>query len=244
MSQIDVKTKKLKKEVNELDQLSSELRGIISDIESCRNRVDTQSLATAINALRKISEGVNLQKDTVNSMKKALQDILHLYEETEKKITEEGRKAYKEADGDSMLSDLLNKLKEMLSNLGNNGGGKQEQGAFDGDPVNVCTGNYFLVKDEIKINGLYPIHFALYFNGAQPVFTNVGTGWTHSYLNWLRTEGDSIVIHRGDGKEESFRQCGLQMMENLCSTTNRACLCRNRISTATTLHTLMKKVCL
>lgn len=221
MSQINVNTKNLKKEARDLEQAHRQLKNIINDIESCGRFGGTQSIANAVNTLKRISTELNSEKNTVDSMRKALEAIVFEYEKTEKDIVAEGRKSKFKHDAQDAINDIIDKIKDLLKNWGNNGDGKQKEGAFDGDPVNVCTGNYFFFKELLKIEGMFPIEFTLYYNGNNPLFTSVGCGWSHSYMNWLRIDNDTIVFRSGDGREEMFRLAGQNDFESIYGNYNK-----------------------
>ena len=80
---------------------------------------------------------------------------------------------------------------------------------FSKDPVNLSTGNFYYEKEDLKIRGLMPLNFKRCYNALDKNGGALGHGWSHSlevFLTLPKKETGVFVLHKGDGKEVTFRK--------------------------------------
>lgn len=93
--------------------------------------------------------------------------------------------------------------------------------AFTGDPVNANTGNFIYDKEDIHINGLFPLFFKRFYNRIDTRSGCMSDGWRHNYEIELLMEDDCYVILWDDGREEIYMRDDDGSIEPLFG-----CLCR------------------
>lgn len=105
----------------------------------------------------------------------------------------------------SKIKKLKKKINKLLKGLqGSLKGTKLGCMLFGGDPVNLCTGNFVMAKEDMKVKGLLPIKFTRVFNAMDKEDGVLGLGWSHNYQIFLDIEEDEILVHREDGSEELY----------------------------------------
>ena len=151
--------------------------GLIESIE----RIETNILSRAdifqnfADELKKLRVEFTADKMSMEQMKASLANIIIQYEQTENKLVAGGCMP-------PALKEMLDELKEQLEEDGNNGSGNsQDSSAYDGDPVNMSTGNYVISKEELKLQGLFPLSFTRNYNAMDPSHSVLGNGWSHNY---------------------------------------------------------------
>ena len=78
--------------------------------------------------------------------------------------------------------------------------------AFDGDPVNMATGNFIYSHTDLHIGGTVPLSFKRFYNSQSRYKGALGEGWTHNYeikiIKDLLSNDVSILFD--DGRQERF----------------------------------------
>ncbi len=75
------------------------------------------------------------------------------------------------------------------------------------DPINMDSGNYLYEKQDLKIQGILPLSFCLFYNSLSDKDQGaLGEGWNHTYEISLKEipKKAAIVITMGDGREVSY----------------------------------------
>jgi len=101
-----------------------------------------------------------------------------------------------ETSGQETISALLHEVKRKY-NLDLYG--LNRCSPYSSDPVNLCTGNFVLEKDDIKIRGIYPLKFTRTYNSLSKIESDCGIGWSHNHQIYLERKSECIQIHLGNG---------------------------------------------
>ena len=75
------------------------------------------------------------------------------------------------------------------------------------DPINMDSGNYLYEKQDLKIQGILPLSFCLFYNSLSDKDQGaLGEGWNHTYEISLKEipKKAAVVITMGDGREVSY----------------------------------------
>ena len=75
---------------------------------------------------------------------------------------------------------------------------------YGGDPVNLATGNFIYEKEYLKIKGLFPLSFRIFYNAQEKRKNALGYGWAHGFEAGAHKEGHAVTIFLDDGKQEVF----------------------------------------
>jgi RHS repeat-associated protein len=75
---------------------------------------------------------------------------------------------------------------------------------YGGDPVNMATGNFVYEKEYLKIKGLFPLSFRIFYNAQEKRMNALGYGWVHGFEASAAKEGHVVTVFLEDGKQEEF----------------------------------------
>ena len=75
---------------------------------------------------------------------------------------------------------------------------------YGGDPVNMATGNFVYEKEYLKLKGLFPISFKMFYNAQEKRVGALGSGWVHNFGVSLKKGENAATLHLEDGQEEIF----------------------------------------
>jgi len=75
---------------------------------------------------------------------------------------------------------------------------------FGGDPVNMATGNFVYEKEYLKIKGLFPLSFKVFYNAQENRVGALGSGWVHNFGASLIKGKQIVALHLEDGREVIF----------------------------------------
>ncbi|GHU63063.1 hypothetical protein FACS189418_5620 [Clostridia bacterium] len=75
---------------------------------------------------------------------------------------------------------------------------------YSKDPVNLCTGNLTMTKEDLRIEGLYPLPFHRTYNSLETRVGQIGKGWIHNFEVRLTEYDDRIEIVQPDSRIETY----------------------------------------
>src|SRR5699024_5133936 len=75
---------------------------------------------------------------------------------------------------------------------------------FEGDPINLATGNFSYEKADIEIKGTYPLEFRRTYNAIDDYKGVLGNQWVHNFEVSLIEEDDVIKVMKEDGKVDTY----------------------------------------
>jgi len=110
-------------------------------------------------------------------------------------------------DGPGKTPEMENTLKlltAMLTKLA----GNNPTCAYNGDPINMSTGNFIYSKTDLEIPGRYPISFTRFYNALGSSISTLGANWTHNFNIILRHINDQVLISFADGHVETYDNVG------------------------------------
>ena len=200
MSEFDININNVKKEVQDLETVTKHLKQNIGEIQKVKRQMaGLKGCGQIASAMESLIEQLEREKTESKDIANALEQIVKEYEKAEKKITD-GK------DTTHFLVKLAKLLNDFLEKLGYNGAGVSEEkgGKFDGDPVNMCTGNYVSKDTIFYIKGILPIKLERYYNALQQEASVLGRGWSHCYEDVIVKEGNSLWVKSGDGRQEKY----------------------------------------
>lgn len=200
MSEFDIYVKNVKREVDSLEDVTKGLKHSIDEIEKIKRKVARlKGCGNIESAIGNLITQLEQEKTDSKELANALEQIVKEYEKAEQKITNDDESV-------NFLVKLAKMFNDLLEKLGYNGAGVSEDkgGRFDGDPVNMCTGNYVSSDTIFFIKGIMPIKLERYYNALCQNVSSLGRGWSHCYENTIVTEGNALWVKSGDGRQEKY----------------------------------------
>ena len=76
--------------------------------------------------------------------------------------------------------------------------------AYGGDPVNLATGNFVFEKEYLRVGGLFPLSFKMFYNAQEKRTGALGHGWVHNFGVDLKESDAAVTLRMEDGREEIF----------------------------------------
>ena len=83
--------------------------------------------------------------------------------------------------------------------------------ALFGDPVNTFSGKLTLVRDDLVVDGIYPIRVTRFYDSHATYDSPLGYGWSHSYdmrLFEYPLNDNEVIIRSGCGRLDRFTYTG------------------------------------
>ena len=103
---------------------------------------------------------------------------------------EKMREAYKKFwSGEITLAELKGELSEIAKSI---------------DPVNLSTGNFTYDKEDINLNGRYPLSFKRFYNAINDQSGSLGYDWNHNYEIYISKSEKKVIVHLDDGREDIY----------------------------------------
>ena len=200
MSEFTIQPQNVKNVLAEKESIAKQLNDIAGKVEAVASAgaLGDSGYANVRSALRNIASNIRTEKGNVSDMKNALEQIIQAYEEAERNITNNAQMRKE-------FNQTIKSLEKQLDEVGNNGGGtSQDSNDYDGDPVNMCNGNFVEEVQELKIAGRIPLEFTRVYNAMGGKETVMGMGWSCNYMDHLEKKGENLHLLEGDGREEIF----------------------------------------
>ena len=200
MSEFTIQPQNTKNILAGEENISKQLKEIAGKVEAiaASEALRDGGYVDVRSALRSLASNIRIEKTNVSDMKITLEKIIKAYEDAERNITDnvQSRKNF---------SQKIQALEKQLDDIGNNGGGtSQESNDYDGDPVNMCNGNFVEQVEELKITGRIPLKFIRVYNAMSGKKTVMGLGWSCNYMDYIEKKGEELHLFEGDGREEIF----------------------------------------
>lgn len=83
--------------------------------------------------------------------------------------------------------------------------GTNDSALFGGDPVNLSTGNFIHQRVFLRMGGLFPLSFSLFYNSVDEGDATIGKGWSQNLgLHVLRHDSGMVSVRMADGHEALF----------------------------------------
>ena len=99
--------------------------------------------------------------------------------------------------GEMDMNKVLKELIDMLKGL-------NDVCSYGGDPINLATGNFIYHREYLRMKGLCPMEFKIFYNSVEQKQGVLGKGWVHNYQIYIQREKQGVVLHWSDGREEIF----------------------------------------
>lgn len=178
-------------------QTSRRIAAMEYELEDILGKLSIHSASAGVirKRLRQNMQEIHGSADKLRIMSETLLQARQIYQSTEQKIL--GRKEREELN--RKMGELADKMRETGPVVG-----LENAGFYGGDPVNLCNGNYIYDKEFLSIDGIFPLEFHIFYNSLQETAGVLGKGWNHNYEIFLRMDGDTVYISRGDGYQQAF----------------------------------------
>ena len=204
MSSFYVSPDDLKRIAEVLKTIGQEIGNIASDLRNTSSNMSgwSNSFAGLSRTCVRTAAQIETQSASVRAMKNGLLSIAAAYERTEKQIcgTESLTESLK-----NQIRETWKKITDFLFKIGKIFKGKgTDTSSYDGDPVDMVTGNYVEENAELNIHGPSELKFVRHYNSILPVLGVMGAGWSHNFEISLSVKGDDLTICWGDGTVEAF----------------------------------------
>ena len=198
----DVNIPNLRESSGQYKGLEKSLGDCIIRLETVRRNLSNQTYSDIRDTLIALEEESKDSLEKLKGMGSALSHIIQLYESTEKRLLnaalDNGKNKKDPKDVLKMLDKLLESLIKMLKGLDN------ECCQYGGDPINFATGNFIYHREYLRLKGLYPVEFKMFYNSMEKQEGILGRGWVHNYEIYITKEDQRAMLHWSDGKEETF----------------------------------------
>ena len=205
MSSFSIKPNQERANVQQLDQLENALARVIRDLEYVQNNLNGESLSAVSHSLGVVIQESRTRRQSIINVKQSLDEIITLYEQTERRITGTKPDIRVLQKLNKTIRQRIDEIKRYLADYLKSLKGKDSEGCtYGGDPINFSTGNFVLVKEYLKLQGHFPLSFALSYNSLETGKGQVGTGWNHNFQMYVEKSSDKYVLHCEDGREETF----------------------------------------
>ena len=204
MSAFNVNLQDLKNIAEELRTIGQEMANIANDLRNTTSNMSgwSDTFAGLSMACGKTADRIEANSISTTALKNNLLSIVAAYERTETQIcgTVSSTKALA-----SKIKDTMKKMTNFLFKTGKIfKGNKTDTSSYDGDPVDMVTGNYVEESEELKIHGPSNLKFVRHYNSILPVIGSMGAGWSHNYEISLSVKEDALTTYWGDGTVEAF----------------------------------------
>lgn len=199
----EINIPRVKKAGEDYREMSRILADCVKRLEAIRKDLPHHSYGDIKNVLSSLEEEQRENIKGIKAMEAALYDIVQCYEETEQNIAKTSMGQQKRLEQKKGLSDRMDDLLKDLINMLK--GMNQECCNYGGDPINLATGNFVYHREYLKLKGLYPMEFKMFYNSMELQEGVLGKGWVHNYQISIRQEGKRTMLHWSDGRKEIFQ---------------------------------------
>ena len=208
MSSFSIDPGKINAVGTSMDDIARELRQIKNEVSSVKNSLDLSNGTSEYlkSALKKIENSLDREASGSQNIGNALRETVQLYDQTDKMLAgmeiEDNKDMLQEAR--SILDLIRHWIDMLLELIGVITGGSNNDSAYVGDPVNVCTGNYVSDIHELVFPGRPSLSFVRHYNSLYLQGGPMGPGWSHNYEISLEEGEDFIDLTMGDQWRERF----------------------------------------
>lgn len=202
MADFSVKTQILKSESSNIEQVKKELKTLSERCDSLANNLGMNSSAIARikKAIKNVSRQLDNESVSASSIARSLMQIADAYERTERYIINaENVTALDIKKLKQLLKETMDKIKELAKKIffGND----EKLNICDGDPVNMCNGNYIDSVLEFSFKNGPKLSFKREYNSVGNMIGALGIGWSHNYETHIEISGEDIMLISQDGVE-------------------------------------------
>jgi len=203
---LKVSTSELKDNVTDYAQLEATLKNCIQSLENIKANLDCHSYGAIKNVLGAIIEKQRDYANKAGDMGEVLANIIHYYEETERRIASLSGEGSSLEDGvEALVEDVIPNIEDYINEIiAMLKGFQPESCSYGGDPINFATGNFIYHREFLKTKGLFPMHLELFYNSMEQRDGVVGKGWVHNYQVYIQFEGERTILTWTDGREDIY----------------------------------------
>ena len=204
MTQFLVEPEKLRQIAADIKDIEGEFLRTSGNVRTASGNLVRHSalFAQFSRTLNQIADRIETDSITARQMSSALYSIASIYIQTENRLA--GNTNIPEIIRESIrktveaIYDLLRKWKRIP------GGTSSPTSSYDGDPVDMTTGNYVDDVEELKIYSPSGLEMIRHYNSLYLQPGSLGVGWTHNYEMSLQRDGDMMIVIWGNQTQESF----------------------------------------
>lgn len=209
MNNYSLNTERLKASAGEAKTIAGRMKAIAEELRTTAAHLDMQGYAAGIlrEKVQAAAGSVEDLKNHVESGAEVLNEIVDLYWRTDRMLAN----AADFQKSIELVETVSEEVRELIQRYINENdrvnerkGNGDETDAFDGDPVNMSTGNFVYQKAFLYCKGLLPLGFAIFYNSLQQEESSLGRGWNHNYELSVKEEGAKTRVRLGDGRERVF----------------------------------------
>lgn len=203
MSEFEIKTGAVQNKADDIVHIATQIENIAQQCDAICSEMSSETSMSMVKAkLRNIILEVRREVAITENMGSVLLEICQMYEKCERTILN-GQTEKKN------IEDILKYFSEATRKLIENivfwpGGINGKISVYDGDPVNMCTGNYVDYVEEFSFYHSLNLSFSRYYNSMLLQQGSLGVGWQHNYESYLDIGKDEIDVHWGNGEIEKF----------------------------------------
>ncbi len=195
---------------HKLKGIAENLQSIQSQLKKIESGIKIEGAIEAAEEIRhsldKIKKDFETDTMTVAKASSALRQISDQYIKTEKAI-QMGRVVPPEiaeiiAATQVLIAAIISQIGRIIAGMFNG------NGAYDGDPVDMTSGNFVDAVTELTIYGPCNLNMTRFYNAKYHNYCSMGIGWSHNYEVSLETGENEILVCWGDQSKELFISCG------------------------------------
>lgn len=206
MSYFYLKPDVLKNIAEDLNTFAIDIKSVSDEVRNISANMSgwSDTFAGLSRSCLRISDKIEKNSISMDELHKALTYIISAYETADRQVS--GNTSISTAIKNA-VSTIADKFRDFLSKIGKIFKGKNtDTSSYDGDPVDMVTGNYVDEVTDLRITGPSGLRFVRHYNSILPVFSSMGPGWSHNYEVSLSGMDDFFTVRWGDGTCEYFSE--------------------------------------
>lgn len=201
MSDFNIRIPRAKEEKNQMKNIERRIDAIGDEIDTLARQsgISDYHYYTVRKNLRRVSSALDDEKNKVRLLAKTLNQVISLYEKTEKKLCRvNGRKLSElEKKADKIRNDLI----EISGTIG------MDPGAiYSDDPVNMSNGNYVYEKTFFNFDTPLSMNLRIFYNANDIESGALGYGWNHNFERRIISDQQNFYVIDEDASRRSFEK--------------------------------------
>lgn len=204
MSQFEASPKQMGRLSDEIEQVSSRILSIAQDVQGVGGnlRGQSQALSMVASSLTGLAGELKSRSVSAQHLASGLQSAANLYQQAENRILSLRGVPVNIID---QITSGRGKIQGLLDKWGIvPGGSGSDTSAYDGDPVDMTSGNYVDDVTELLIHGPGDLRVVRHYNSRYLEAGAMGIGWSHNYETHLEIFPEYICLVWGDQTQEKF----------------------------------------
>ncbi len=201
MAEFSIILSSVEKSLNHENEVADVIAGVGKELNIIRDNlpISDSSFVEIKNKIDGLRVATKKHQLKVKELSDVLARIIKLYEKAENNIVA----------GASKFQNIIDEIRQYIDNffdiIGRLAAGLFDgTSCYDGDPVNMCTGNYVDNVVELSFGKHMNLQFARSYNSIYRTVGSMGPGWSHNYEISLDVQDNKVILVTGDGSSEEY----------------------------------------